>query len=126
MNYIRGYIQSNEASPTNAEIGRHFGFRSSATVHQIVDIIISKGFLERTPNVSRGLKLATPKSIWGKPPFRVVRDMRGLGGPAVWMVKDASDRIVADLLDCPNSERRARAFKHALDNDLLSLDRISP
>jgi repressor LexA len=40
-----------------AEIGRHFGLSSSASVHHIVSILEREGLIRRIPNVSRGIEL---------------------------------------------------------------------
>lgn len=58
-NFIRGYIGSNGISPTIAEIGRQFQLRSSASVYDILVALENQGLIERTPNVSRGIRLIT-------------------------------------------------------------------
>jgi len=59
-NFIRGYITSNHGeAPTIAEIGRQFQLRSSASVYDILVALENQGLIERTPNVSRGIKLVT-------------------------------------------------------------------
>lgn len=55
--FIRGYIQSNEKAPTNAEIGRHFQIRSSATVHEMLTALEREGLIKRIPNINRGIVL---------------------------------------------------------------------
>ena len=40
-----------------AEIGRHFGMTSLASVHNVLSILEREGFIRRIPNVSRGIEL---------------------------------------------------------------------
>src|ERR1051326_8884005 len=58
--FIRGYIDSNEQSPTIAEIGRYFQISSSASVHGILLELEREGLIKRRPNVSRGIDLVKP------------------------------------------------------------------
>jgi repressor LexA len=58
--FIRGYIDSNEQSPTIAEIGRYFQISSSASVHGILLALEREGLIKRRPNVSRGIDLVKP------------------------------------------------------------------
>lgn len=57
LSFISGYIQSNKLAPTIAEIGRQFGMRSSASVHQILVALEREKLITRVPNVSRGIRL---------------------------------------------------------------------
>jgi repressor LexA len=62
--FIRGYIASNKEAPTLDEIGRQFGLRSSASVHDILVALENQGLIERTPNISRGIRLIeTEKTV---------------------------------------------------------------
>jgi repressor LexA len=55
--FIRRYIASNKEAPTIAEISRQCGLRSSSSVHGVLIALESQGLIERTPNVSRGIRL---------------------------------------------------------------------
>lgn len=57
LGFIRGYIASNQQSPTFAEIGRHFQMSSSASVAAVVDALEKAGRIKRTPNVGRGIEI---------------------------------------------------------------------
>ncbi|HKY44717.1 MAG TPA: transcriptional repressor LexA, partial [Pyrinomonadaceae bacterium] len=59
--FIRGYIDSNQESPTIAEIGRKFEMRSSASVHAVLLALEREGLIKRTPNVSRGIQIIEQK-----------------------------------------------------------------
>lgn len=49
--FIKGYIQSNDQSPTVAEIKNRFGYRSPATAQRIIDILKQEGLITRTRKV---------------------------------------------------------------------------
>jgi repressor LexA len=57
LHFISGYIQSNKLAPTIAEIGKHFGMRSSASVHQVLVALERNGLIKRIPNISRGIQI---------------------------------------------------------------------
>jgi repressor LexA len=55
--FIKRYIERNKQAPTMAEIGRQFQMRSSASVHQQLAKMESRGWIYKIPNVSRGIRL---------------------------------------------------------------------
>jgi SOS-response transcriptional repressor LexA len=59
--FIKRYTASNKQAPTMAEIGRQFDMRSSASVHQQLTKMESRGWIYRIPNVSRGIRLGQPE-----------------------------------------------------------------
>jgi repressor LexA len=61
FDYIKRYIERNKQAPTMAEIGRQFDMSSSASVHQQLTKMESRGWIYRIPNVSRGIRLGQPE-----------------------------------------------------------------
>lgn len=57
LDYLSEYFETNQEPPTMAEIGRHFGMTSLASVHNVLSILEREGFIRRIPNVSRGIEL---------------------------------------------------------------------
>jgi repressor LexA len=57
FNFIKGFIECNGEAPTIAEIQERFEYRSPATVHRIVSILVDEGLLKRTPLIARGLRV---------------------------------------------------------------------
>jgi len=55
--FIERYIAATGKAPTNLEIRKRFEMRSSASVHQILVSLEREGLIERTPNISRGIKV---------------------------------------------------------------------
>jgi repressor LexA len=62
LDFIANYFEANHEPPTMAEIGRHFGMTSLASVHNVLSILEREGFIRRIPNVSRGIELIKPES----------------------------------------------------------------
>jgi repressor LexA len=55
--FIKRYVESNQESPTIAEIGKHFQISSSASVHGILSALEREGLIKKTPNISRGIQI---------------------------------------------------------------------
>jgi repressor LexA len=57
LEFIREFVERRGYSPTLAEIGRHFGLRSPATVHKHLRNLEEKGAVKRRWNSSRGIEV---------------------------------------------------------------------
>src|SRR5579859_4968598 len=57
LDFIQGFHAKNQRPPTNREIGRGVGIRSTSHVNYHLRILEEKGRLERIRNTSRGLRL---------------------------------------------------------------------
>jgi repressor LexA len=57
LDYIVEYLRENTYQPSIREIGRRFGLKSTKTVSELLQSIESKGYIERDPSRSRGVKL---------------------------------------------------------------------
>ena len=51
------YLRSNTYQPSIREIGQHFGIRSTKTVSEHLQALADKGFVERDPSRSRGIRI---------------------------------------------------------------------
>lgn len=60
LDFIQGFAAKNQRPPTNREIGRGVGIRSTSHVNYHLRILEEKGFIERIRNTSRGLRLTSP------------------------------------------------------------------
>ena len=61
MDFISNYIAEHDRPPTNREIGQAMGIASTGHVDYHLSVLAKKGYIEREPNTSRGLRL-TPVS----------------------------------------------------------------
>ena len=57
LDFIQGFHAKNQRPPTNREIGRGVGIRSTSHVNYHLRILEEKGHIERIRNTSRGLRL---------------------------------------------------------------------
>ncbi len=68
LNFIREQIEEKGIPPTYREIGERFQIRSTNGVHATLEALRRKGYLEREPSISRGLRLKSPgqKGVAGR------------------------------------------------------------
>jgi repressor LexA len=59
LDFIQTFHAKNQRPPTNREIGRGVGIRSTSHVNYHLRILEEKGHIERIRNTSRGLRLKT-------------------------------------------------------------------
>lgn len=57
LDYIVDYLRQNTYQPSIREIGRRFGLKSTKTVSELLHSIEEKGYIERDPSRSRGVRL---------------------------------------------------------------------
>jgi repressor LexA len=57
LDYMVGYLRENTYQPSIREIGEQFGIKSTKTVSEHLQGLANKGFLERDPSRSRGVKI---------------------------------------------------------------------
>ena len=57
LDFMVGYLRSNTCQPSIREIGERFGIKSTKTVSKHLQALAEKGFLERDPSRSRGVRI---------------------------------------------------------------------
>lgn len=57
LDYMVVYLRTNTYQPSIREIGEQFGIKSTKTVSEHLQALANKGFLERDPSRSRGVRL---------------------------------------------------------------------
>lgn len=57
LDYMVSYLRENTYQPSIREIGERFGIKSTKTVSEHLQALAEKGFLERDPSRSRGVKI---------------------------------------------------------------------
>ena len=57
LDFMVHYLRTNTYQPSIREIGKQFGIRSTKTVSEHLQALADKGFLERDPSRSRGVKI---------------------------------------------------------------------
>jgi repressor LexA len=57
LDYMVSYLKRNTYQPSIREIGEEFGIKSTKTVSEHLQALAEKGFLERDPSRSRGVRI---------------------------------------------------------------------
>ncbi len=57
LDYMVRYLRSNTYQPSIREIGEEFGIKSTKTVSEYLGALAEKGYLERDPSRSRGVRI---------------------------------------------------------------------
>ncbi len=65
--YVKKCIVGNQCPPTVRQIGKKFGIRSPNGVMCHLKALEKKGYIERTENESRGIKVAGLQLEWVEP-----------------------------------------------------------
>jgi repressor LexA len=60
--YIKKYSKENRMPPTVREIGNHFEISSTNGVRSILAALIKKGYINRSPRLSRGIEIVSSGS----------------------------------------------------------------
>jgi repressor LexA len=80
LDYMVSYLRTNTYQPSIREIGERFGIKSTKTVSEHLQALAEKGFLERDPSRSRGVRILgvdlSPDAI-SVPVFAELPDDRG-------------------------------------------------
>ena len=64
--YIKKYSKENRMPPTVREIGNHFEISSTNGVRSILAALIKKGYINRSPRLSRGIEIVDTDKDSGK------------------------------------------------------------
>jgi repressor LexA len=57
LDYVVEYLRTNTYQPSIREIGREFAIRSTKTVSELLQSLADKGWIERDPSRSRGIRV---------------------------------------------------------------------
>lgn len=80
LDFMVDYLRSNTYQPSIREIGERFGIKSTKTVSEHLQALADKGFLERDPSRSRGVRILGVDlnlDAVSIPCFRDLADVRG-------------------------------------------------
>ena len=78
LEFIERYIREHSFPPTIREIGAAVGISSTSVVNYNLKKLEAGGYIERNPDVSRGIRLLKPMRVEGPPAERSLR-IRVLG-----------------------------------------------
>jgi repressor LexA len=93
LDYLVGYLRDHTYQPSIREIGARFRIRSTRTVSELLQSLAEKGWLERDPSRSRGLRL-------------LGLDLRAEGVSVPYVDVHLRDPVLRDPLDSLVLDRR--------------------
>lgn len=83
LDYLIDYLRRNTYQPSIREIGRRFNIKSTKTVSEHLQSLADKGWIERDPSRSRGVRLLgldlSPETL-SVPCYRTLAGVGGAGG----------------------------------------------
>jgi repressor LexA len=79
--YLLDFLAENTYQPSIREIGRKFRIKSTKTVSDLLQSLCTKGYIERDPSRSRGVRLVGYAGPTRVQPLPVFEQLNG-GGPA--------------------------------------------
>src|SRR5690606_31072488 len=112
LDYLVEYLRTNTYQPSIREIGRQFEIKSTKTVSELLQSLANKGWIERDPSRSRGVRLlglamhaetvtvpcydgALPPQSPASESFELDRKLVGASGAFLYVMKDDSLRAEA-------------------------------
>src|SRR5688500_4218213 len=114
LDYMVHYLRSNTYQPSIREIGERFGIKSTKTVSEHLQALADKGFLERDPSRSRGVKILDVDLSVDAVAVPCYRDM-----PTDRAVRPRAETHIS--LDRRLAGARGSFFVRARGNELASL-----
>ncbi len=89
LNFLIDQIKGKGIPPTLADVAKHFGYKNRATVQQHLHAIEKKGYIRKSPKLSRGIELTLEEK------FFVPRPVLGevAAGNPLTIYPDAIDTI---------------------------------
>lgn len=64
LNYLIDQIKGKGIPPTLADVAKHFGYKNRATVQQHFKAIEKKGYIKKSPKLSRGIELTLEEKFF--------------------------------------------------------------
>ena len=101
-NYLLDFLAENTYQPSIREIGKKFRIKSTKTVSALLQSLARKGFIERDPSRSRGVRLVGYQSVGGVQPVPYYGKIHA-GEPAL-LPEHRSGFISLDRRFVPNAE----------------------
>ena len=126
LEFVRDFVERRGYSPTLAEIGRHFGLSSPATIHKHLRNLEAKGALKRRWNSSRAIEVLPEEGTTKAYDLPLVGTLEG-GKPLVMTPADQAVPVPPGLIGTSRTyvlRVRGDAFEQQLvrDGDLVVVE----
>jgi len=109
LDYLVEYLRTNTYQPSIREIGREFSIKSTKTVSELLQSLAQKGWIERDPSRSRGVRLigmemrAQPVSVplydapdSAAPSGQLQLDRMIVSSHGAWLIPMAGDHLAEE------------------------------
>jgi repressor LexA len=103
LNFLKGFAKDYDYSPSYREIGEALGISSPATIHQHIQTLKSKGFLNLDPSAPRSLQLTSRVIKFGKTIELPLVGLIAAGEPIEAIEENDTIGIPADLVRDDNA-----------------------
>ena len=100
--FLLDFLSENTYQPSIREIGRRFRIKSTKTVSDLLQSLAAKGYIERDPSRSRGVRLVGYKSLAGTQPVPYYGKIHA-GEPAL-LPEHRSGHITMDRRFVPSEQ----------------------
>jgi len=77
LDFVKAYTKKRDVSPSLEEIKKHFRLNSVSNIHQHLEALKEKGYLQREKNQKRGIEIASIESLVKIPLLGII----SAGGP---------------------------------------------
>lgn len=96
--FIKQYIRKNDYAPSLEEIKKHFKLKSVSTIHEHIETLQTKGFLEKTDNQARAINIFESEPM-------VQIDILGniAAGQPIEAIADRQETIAVPKINLPRS-----------------------
>ncbi|OGF31679.1 repressor LexA [Candidatus Falkowbacteria bacterium RIFOXYD2_FULL_35_9] len=103
LNFIKAFVQDNDYSPSYREIGEGLGLSSPATIHQHLQTLKSKGYLDIDPSSPRSLQMTSKVMKLGKSIELPLLGLITAGQPIEAIEENDTIAVPADLVTNDNA-----------------------
>jgi len=103
LDYIGEFESANGYAPSYREIGEHFGLTSPATIHQHIQSLQQKGFLNYEHNAARSIELVKFKTNWAQAVDLMLAGLITAGEPIEAVEENERIAVPSDMAPHPEN-----------------------
>ncbi|HCC23741.1 TPA: repressor LexA [Candidatus Falkowbacteria bacterium] len=103
LSFIKEFVRDYDYSPSYREIGEAMGISSPATIHQHMQTLKAKGYLDIDPNAPRSLQLTSKVMKLGKSIELPLQGLIAAGEPIEAVMQNETIAVPVDFVTNDNS-----------------------
>ena len=124
LRFVKDFVRENDYSPSCREIAEGLGVSSPATIHQHLQALKSKGFLNINPEMPRGLSLTSQVLRLGRTIELPLAGLITAGEPIEAVEDNETMAVPADLVSDENAFVLRVKGESMIDEGILSGDYV--